>query len=69
MWSALWHLLAGLVGLVAGACACLGVIFIASPGMGYEDALLYIYPSAIAGFVLAVLTVRRFKKRRACRAP
>ena len=61
--------LAGLTGLIAGAYACLGVILAVAPSMGYEDTLWYIFPSAIAGVLLAVLNVRKFKRRLACRAP
>ena len=59
----MWYALAAVLGLVAGAYACLGVIFIVAPSMGTEDALLYIYPSAVVGVVLAVLAVRKFRRR------
>lgn len=61
---ALLYALAGLLGLVAGAYACLGVIILVAPSMGSEDTLWFIYPSAFAGAVLAVLVVRRMKRRR-----
>jgi hypothetical protein len=60
----MWYALAAVLGLVAGAYACLGVVFIVAPSMGYEAALLYIYPSTVAGVVLAVLAVKGFRRRR-----
>lgn len=66
---ALGYFIAGLMGLIAGAYACLGVIFVCAPSMGHEDTLWYIFPSAIAGMLLAALTVRKFKKRPAPGAP
>lgn len=59
------YALAALIGLVAGAYTCLGVIILVAPGMGSEDALWYIYPSAVLGATLGVLFVRRLMRRRA----
>lgn len=60
----MWYALAALLGLIAGAYACLGVIILVAPSMRSEDTLLYIYPSAVAGVVLAVFAVRKFRRRR-----
>jgi hypothetical protein len=64
MWYVLWYVLAGILGLIAGAYACLGVIILVAPSMQSEATLLYIYPSALVGVVLAVLAVRKFRRRR-----
>lgn len=60
----MWYALAAVLGLIAGAYACLGVIILVAPSMPSEHTLLYIYPSAVAGVVLAVLAVRQFRRRR-----
>ena len=60
----MWYALAAVLGLIAGAFACLGLIILIAPSMRSEETLLYIYPSAVAGVVLTVLAVRKFRRRR-----
>jgi ABC-type cobalamin transport system permease subunit len=59
------YLITGLLGLVAGAYACLGVIILIAPETGSEASLWFIFPSAIAGAVLLPLLIRKFRKRAA----
>jgi hypothetical protein len=58
------YVLAGVLGLIVGAYACLGVIILVAPSMGSEDTLWFIYPSALAGAVLGALIIRKLKVRR-----
>lgn len=60
----MWYALAAVLGLIAGAYACLGVIILVAPSMRSEDTLWYIYPSAVVGATLAVLALRKFRSRR-----